>query len=265
MKQFFVYRFRAQALLLCLFCVLTAMMVMMSSLAFALPAMGRTEGMETFRQRYPAIAEALRMRLSLTGEDHLLSMLYGFALPIALLFYAFHAVRILQAQPMKTGEAYWFVYARSGAKRTPFIHFCVITAGLLIQGLFVPLFALLPMLWQPGWRVDVLQLVLVAVGSGLFFTLPAGVFLLFSAGCGKEGLSRWPLVAALVLGCVRLLANVRSLPNIPAFLTPFSLYDPWGLARGQATAWMMVGIACAVGILCALAASWRFAQREMNL
>lgn len=265
MKQFFVYRFKAQALLLCFFCALTAMLVLMSSFAFLLPAMGRTEGLEAFRQRYPLAADVLRMRLSLTGEDHLLSTLYGVLLPLLSLLYVFYAVRMLQARPMQTGEMYWFIYTQFSPARIPMLHFLVILAGLLIQGLFVPLFALLPIFWQPGWRTDVVQLILAAVGSALFFALPAGIFLMEAAGCGREGMSKKLLVTALFLGAVRLAANVRALPRELAFTTPFSLYDVWGLARAQMGAWAFAGLSFVLGLLCVLAASQRFARREMEL
>lgn len=265
MKQFFVYRFKAQGLLLCFFCVLTAMLVMMSSFAFLLPAMGRAEGMEAFRQRYPLVAEVLRMRLSLTGEDHILSALYGLLLPLLSLMYVFFAVRLLQAQPMQTGEMYWFLNTPFTPARVPVIHFLVVMAGLLIQNLLVPLFALLPGFWQPGWRADIVQLALAASGSSLFFALPAGVFLMEAAGCGREGMGKKLWMTVLLLGAVRLAANVRSLPEEMAFATPFSLYDAWGLARGQTGAWVSAGIAFALGLMCMAAAARRFAHREMEL
>ncbi len=265
MKQFFVYRLKAQALLLCFFCALTAMLVLMSSFVFLLPAMGRAEGMEAFRQRYPLAAEALRMRLSLTGEDHLLSTLYGLLLPLLSLMYAFFAVRLLQATPMQTGEMYWFLDTPFHPARVPTIHFLVVMAGLLIQNLLVPLFALLPAFWRPGWRADIVQLVLAAVGSALFFAMPAGVFLVEAVGCGREGMRKKLLAIALLFGAVRLAVNVRSLPRELAFATPFSLRDAWGLARGQTGAWAQAGIAFALGLVCMAAAARRFARREMEL
>lgn len=265
MKQFFAYRFRAQALLLCFFCVLTAMLVLMSSFAFFLPAMGRQEGLELFRQRFPLAAEVLRMRISLTGEDHLLSTLYGLLLPLISLLYAFYAVRALQAKPMETGEMYWFICAPHSPARVPLIHFLVVMLGLLIQGLCVPLFALLPAFWQPGWQADVWQLVLAAMGSVLFFALPAGIFLLEAAGCGKEGMPKRGLIAFCLTGIVRLAANVHTLPRELRFATPFSLYDIWGLARGQKSAWTLAGIAFALGLVFVLAAARHFACREMEL
>lgn len=265
MRKFIVYRFKAQAALLCGFCLLAAALVALSSLMFELPVMGGTVGLEVFRHRYPLAAEVLRMRISPTGEEHILSVLYGFALPLLMLLYTFFAARSLQAAPMATGEMFWFVYTPFSPARVPMAHFGVILSGLIIQGLIVPLFALLPMLWQPGWQAGAGRLALAALGSALFFALPAGVFLWFAAGAGREGMSGLPLAAALLLGALRLAANVRALPAGLAFVTPFSLYEAWGLARGQREAWVLAGIACAVGVLCALAAARRFARREMEL
>lgn len=264
MRKFMAYRFRTLAPLTLAYAALMAVAAVFSSAFYFPHAMGRQEGLEAFRQTCPLAAEILGMRLSVTGQEHILSSLYGALVPALSLGYVYGAVKRLQAEPVRTGEVFWFLNAGRSPARAVAAHFAVIWAGLLLVQAAVPLAALAPLAFRPAWSADVLQLGAAALGTALFFALPLGMLLWEAAGCGKDGMGRRVPALWLVFLLLRLAANAREVPAWLGFTTPFSLLNAWGLARWQPEAALMALAAFALGCLVALAAMARFAAREFR-
>ncbi len=261
MKEFFTYRLKTQGYHL-LFLLLITLGMVLGAAALYTPPVGGQSHIELLRMQAPALAELLNMRMYILPGDHLISLLFGLLLPIISFIYVFTVAAKLQAEPLYTGEVFWLISAPRHRGLVVLVHYAVMLLGLCLQYFLVALMSWAARLIWPAFQISILPLFRVCLGAFLMTGLVAGAALL-SACLSRDGkLPRLvPLLTWLFL-LLRMLANLKQFALLQ-YVTPFSLFDPWGMALGRQPV-ILILIPMITGTLLALLGALLFSRRDLN-
>lgn len=264
MKNFFQYRWKSQRGQLLLLLLITLGMGVGAAALFVPPGEGVKGGLEQVRLQAPALANLLNMRLFILPGDHLVSLLFGLLLPLSSLWYVISAAARLQARPLYTGEIIWLVNAPRAKGLVVLTHYAIILLGVLAQYALLAFSAWAGRFLFPAWRVDMLPLLRVCLGAFLMMGLPAGAAVLAAALSRDGRMPRLVPVLMLLFFILRMAANLGGNAAWLQYLTPFTLFDVWGVLRGQPGSMLLTLVPFAAGGLLAVLGAAIFARRDLS-
>ena len=264
MKRFFTYRFKSQAGLLLTILLFSTLFVFGAAAIYQPPQEGAVSPLASFRAEAPILAALFNMRISVQPAEHLLSTLFGVIFPLLSILYVFVAARKLQLRPLESGEMLWFLAAPRARMLPVVLHGAVLLLGLLLQYAVVYVASWAATLVFSAWSMEVLPLARACVGAVLMMALPAGVAL-YAACLAEEGrMSPYALWLTLLFFALRMVANLRGETKWLRYATPFSLFDVWGVMRGQPQALMLMALPLVLGLVLCIVGAIRFNQRDLS-
>lgn len=263
--RFFRYRFSRQRGLLIALILLSILSVLGAAALYAPPAEGTQQGIEAFRAQFPLLARLLNMRVSPRAHEFLVSLLFGLLLPVVSISFGFLSVRRLQLMPLSTGEMTWFLLSPRSRAVIPMTHFAAGLLGLLLQYAIIALTAWLARFIWPLWSPDVTAVIRTCLGAALMSSLPLGAAVYFACTTKTGKLSPWLHILTVLFLAIRMMANLRGPWDYLRYLTPFSLFDAWGVLAAGHKAVLLSFIPLMMGTLLALIGALRFCSREIDI
>lgn len=264
MKGFFTYRLKTQGYHLFLLLFVTLMLVLGAAALYTPPVGGGQNQIELLRMQAPALAELLNMRMYILPGDHLIALLFGLLLPGSSIVYVFSLARKLQAEPLYTGEVLWLISAPRHKGLVVLLHYMIMLLGILLQYALVAFAAWAARFIWPSFQVNLLPLLRVCLGAFFMMALVSGAALLAACLSLDGKLPRIAPWMTWLFLLVRMVANLKQQFTLLMYVTPFSLFDPWGMALGRQPAMLLCFIPMIAGTMLALLGALLFSRRDLS-
>ena len=265
MMRFFRYRVSRLGGMLVVLMVLSFALTLGTAMLYVPPAEGAQLGLEGFRVAYPELARLLNMRASPQGHEFLVSVLFGLLMPAVSILFSFRAVRKLQLEPLATGEMTWFLLSPVSRALIPLTHYAAVLLGLFLQYALVALTAWLARFIVPLWLPDMAALIRTCLGAVFMASLPLGAAICAACFSNSGRLPRGLYIVTLSFFVLRMLANLPGTWGHLRYLTPFTLFDAWGVLAGSQRAVLLSIIPPVSGLLLAGLGALRFSRNEKNI
>ena len=216
------------------------------------------------RPQAKALFEAFRVGGSLTLLDHIVSLAYGFLLPVLGSLWSVHLSARLFPGLIETKEMSFYLSLPLRRSRFALIQGAVLLSCLVIAVLTGTLFSAAAAAVMIPNELNLSGFAVLNGGLLCLWMLSGGIALMVAcAGDQRRSVRRRSYVLIGVFFLIAMLGGIRDWPRLLAWLSPYSLYDAQNLARGRFLPEIL--IMPMAGMFCFLIGIRQFSRRDLPL